>query len=63
VSQFDARGRSASTDRSISELVNEAVIAALREDALDIEAFRTRQHEPSRSFDKVLEDLKLDGLL
>jgi hypothetical protein len=47
----------------MSELVNEAVIAALREDALDIEAFRTRQHEPSRSFDKVLANLKRDGLL
>jgi hypothetical protein len=55
--------KAASTDRSMSELVNEAVIAALREDALDLEAFRTRRHEPARSFDKVLEDLKRDGLL
>jgi hypothetical protein len=39
------------------------VTEALREDALDLEAFEKRPKEPSRSFEKVLEDLKRDGLL
>jgi predicted CopG family antitoxin len=55
--------KSATTDRSISDLINAAVIEALREDALDLEAFEKRAKEPSRSFEKVLEDLKRDGLL
>ena len=36
------RLQAAATDRSISELVNEAVRAALRQDAADIEAFEVR---------------------
>ena len=55
--------KSATTDRSISDLINAAVIEALREDALDLEAFERRAKEPSRPFEKVLEDLKRDGLL
>ena len=55
--------KAATTDRSISELVNTAVLEALREDALDLEAFDKRSKEPSRPFEKVLEDLKRDGLL
>jgi hypothetical protein len=55
--------KSATTDRSISELINAAVIEALREDALDLEAFERRAKEPSRPFEKVLGDLKRDGLL
>lgn len=55
--------KAATTDRSLSELVNAAVIAALREDALDLEAFEKRRMEPVRPFEKVLEDLKRDGLL
>lgn len=55
--------KAATTDRSISDLINAAVVEALREDALDLEAFRTRAKEPSRPFEKVLEDLKRDGLL
>ena len=55
--------KSATTDRSISDLINAAVIEALREDALDLEAFERRAKEPSRPFERVLEDLKRDGLL
>jgi predicted HicB family RNase H-like nuclease len=36
------RLKAAATDRSISELVNDAVKAALAEDASDIEAFEIR---------------------
>ncbi len=55
--------KAAMTDRSVSDLINAAVIEALREDALDLEACEKRAKEPSRPFEKVLEDLKRDGLL
>ena len=55
--------KAATTDRSVSELVNAAVVEAFREDALDLEAFEKRAKEPARPFEKVLEDLKRDGLL
>lgn len=55
--------KAATTDRSVSDLINAAVVEALREDALDLEAFEKRAKEPSRPFEKVLEDLKRDGLL
>lgn len=55
--------KAATSDRSLSELVNAAVTAALREDALDLESFETRRKEPSRPFERVLEDLRRDGLL
>ena len=55
--------KAATTDRSVSDLVNAAVLESLREDALDLEAFERRAKEPSRSFDKVLEELTRDGTL
>ena len=55
--------KAATSDRSLSELVNAAVTAALREDSLDLEAFEKRRKEPSRPFERVLEDLRRDGLL
>ena len=48
---------------SLSDLINGAVTESLREDALDLEAFEKRAKERSRPFEKVLEDLKRDGLL
>ncbi len=55
--------KATTTDRSISDLINAAVLEALREDSLDLEAFQKRAKEPSRPFEKVLEGLKRDGLL
>ena len=55
--------KSATTDRSVSDLINAAVIEALREDAVDLEAFDKRSKEPARPFDQILKDLKRDGLL
>jgi hypothetical protein len=55
--------KSATTDRSVSEIINAAVIEALREDAVDLEAFDKRSKEPARPFDQILKDLKRDGLL
>lgn len=55
------RLKSAVTERSISDLVNEAVQLALREDADDLESFAQREGEPVLSFDEVVKDLKLRG--
>lgn len=49
------------TDRSLSELVNEAVRAALAEDASDLEAFEVREQEADYSFEDVVKDLKRRG--
>ena len=55
--------KAALTDRSVSDLINTAVIEALREDVLDLEAFDKRAKEPLRTFESVLKDLKRDGLV
>lgn len=55
--------KSATTDRSVSNLVNIAVLEALREDAVDIEAFKARKQEPVRPIKQVLRNLKCAGRL
>ncbi len=50
-------------NKGISDLVNEALKFSLKEDAMDLEAIKKRAHEPSRSYEDVLKDLKRDGLL
>ena len=55
------RLKAAETDRSISELVNEAVKAALAQDASDIEDFEIREKEPDYAFEDVVKDLKRRG--
>ncbi len=55
--------KAAHTDRSLSEIVNEALRLSLREDAIDLEAFEKRAREPVRSLEAVLKGLKRDGLI
>ena len=55
------RIKSAELDRSVSELVNEAVRLSLAEDAEDLAAFEERAHEPNLSFEDVVKDLKQRG--
>lgn len=55
------RLKAAATDRTVSELVNEAVQLALGEDAEDLEVFAQRRREPSLSFDEVVKDLRRRG--
>ena len=55
------RLKAAATERSISELVNEAVKVSLAEDARDIEAFEVREKEPDYAFEDVVKDLKRRG--
>lgn len=52
------RLKAAETDRSLSDLVNEAVEISLAENAEDIEAFKQRAREPNLSFKDVVKDLK-----
>ncbi len=55
------RVKAAETDRSVSELVNQAVKLSLAEDAEDLAAFEERRHEPNLPFEDVLQDLKRRG--
>jgi len=55
------RLKAAAADRSISDMVNDAVKAALAEDAEDFDAFDQRKSEPSISFDSLVRDLKKRG--
>ncbi len=53
--------KAAETERSLSEIVNEAVKQSLAEDAEDLAAFEARAHEPNLAFEAVLKDLKKRG--
>jgi hypothetical protein len=55
------RLKAATADRSMSDLVNEAVGLALGEDAEDLEAFRERRNDELLSFEDVVTDLKNRG--
>ena len=55
------RLKAAETDRSISELVNEAIKLRLADDAEDLAAFDERAVEPNLDFEEVLKDLKQRG--
>jgi plasmid stability protein len=57
------RLKAAETERSVSDLVNEAVRAQLAEDADDLEAFRRRKKEPAIAFESFVKDLKRRGKL
>jgi ParG len=55
------RFKAAAADRSISDIVNEAVQLSLAEDASDLAAFEERRHEPIVSFDDFVMRLKRRG--
>ncbi|HAZ30844.1 TPA: CopG family transcriptional regulator [Candidatus Acetothermia bacterium] len=57
------RMKAAVTDRPLSDLVNDAVRAALAEDAADLATFDDRASEPDLVFEDVLRDLTLRGKL
>lgn len=57
------RVKAANAHQSVSEVVNEAVRLALREDAEDLGAFEERAEEPTLSYEALLKDLKLHGKL
>ena len=57
------RLKAAASDRSISDMVNEAVKNALAEDAEDLAAFPERKAEKSVSFESFVQNLKRRGRL
>ena len=57
------RLKAAHTHQSISDIVNDAVRLALREDQEDLAAFEDRVSEPAISYEALLKDLKAHGKL
>jgi hypothetical protein len=57
------RLKAAHMHRSVSEIVNDAVRMALREDEQDLAAFEDRVAEPVISYEALLKDLKAHGKL
>jgi len=57
------RLKSAHSRRSMSDLVNEALRQALREDQEDLAAVRSRAKEKSLGYEEFLAKLKADGAL
>ena len=55
------RIKAADTQRSMSDLVNDAVRMALREDQEDLGAFDERAEEPAISYEELLKDLRAHG--
>ncbi|MBM3319358.1 MAG: CopG family transcriptional regulator [Candidatus Eisenbacteria bacterium] len=57
------RVKAAHTQRSLSDLVNEAVREALREDQEDLAAFEERGDEATISYEQLLKELRAHGKL
>jgi hypothetical protein len=55
------RLKAAETDRTVSDLVNEAVKLSLLEDAEDLGAFDERASEPDLPFEDVVKELRRRG--
>ena len=55
------RLKAASTHRSVSDLVNEAVRQALQEDQEDLAAFDERVAEPTMTYNSILKFSSLDN--
>ncbi len=55
------RVKAAETDRTMSDLVNEAIQLALAEDAEDLAAFDQRATEPNLPFEDVVKELRKRG--
>jgi plasmid stability protein len=55
------RLKAATTDRSLSDIVNEAVAEALHEDQEDLAEFAKRADEPTLSYEQFLDELKSLG--
>ena len=55
------RVKSAETDQTMSELIEEAIQLSLAEDSADLAAIEGRKKEPSMAFEDVLKHLKRNG--
>jgi len=60
-----AKVRATLSNKSLSDLVNEALAKRLRRDADDLELIRIRMRskEPLLDYDDVVKEMKRDGLL
>ena len=57
------RLRAAANDRSVSDLVNDAVRVSLAEDATDLAAFDRRKKERAVTFESFVQSMKRRGLI
>ena len=57
------RLKAAASDKTISDMVNDAVKLSLVEDAEDLEAFEKRRREPDLDFEQFVKALKRRGKL
>ena len=57
------RLKAAETERSVSDVVNEAVRILLAEDAEDLAAVGDRAGEPTVSFEAFVRELKAEGTI
>ena len=57
------RLRAATSERSISDMVNDAVKASLVEDVEDLAAFESRKKERTESFGSFVQSMKRRGLI
>lgn len=57
------RIKAAETRQSMSDLVNDALKAALREDLEDISDWKVRKKEKTVSYDELLSQLQADGII
>ena len=55
------RLKAANANRSLSDIVNDAVRRALAEDQEDLAAFEMRLAEPTMTYEALLDDLKAHG--
>ena len=55
------RLKSIETNRSMSDLINDAIREELAEDADDLAAFEARKNEPTVTFEDFVKELKRDG--
>jgi len=55
------RLKSAVTNRSISDIVNDALLATLSEDEEDLRAFDEHANDPLMTYEELLFRLKADG--
>lgn len=53
--------KSAVTNQSISDIVNDALVATLTEDEEDLRAFDEHANDPLMTYEELLARLKADG--
>lgn len=55
--------KAAETDKSVSEIIEEAIEVLLQEDLEDIQTVKKRSSGPFISYEQLLKNLKKDGVI